>query len=540
MNAFKLVHAVINKSDQFQLEMSDLLSAMTLTVSSETADIVIDLKQIPAVTTNHDEQSLLEVIQTAQDSHIQNVILVNHQLLISLDRQLMSQELLTQAKTEEWDLQTSEQSLRFTVDMSSPNLGRTMTLTHLRSTTVGEALSLMIEAAGHKVYRLNHIGDWGMAFARLIVAVRRWGLPDDDNPNIGYSKLQHHFYEESEFNPELDIEAAVVFNQLTHKDPKVMAEWKQICEISRKRFDDVYDLMNVHFTSETGESAYTEAALEVKQQLVDSNITSKELDAIIIHFPEKEIPQALIQTGENDSLYLTRDLAAAIDRHEKFHADYNWYVVGNEQATHFIQLKRILEMLGYDWANTISHLGIGFNSYQGRRLINSSGELISVNGLFNKVARRIMETYQFSEEEALRYSLGTIIFESVKYPRLDHFDIDLSTIIANEQYNGFSLMYYVETFSLYGEPNLSVPQRLSKEQWELLHLILAYPQKLAQGFQRGEPSELASFAYEIYLKHKNLVSQENNHPSIDYIVIKTLKNLLYVLNIPVKDTIGRE
>ena len=130
MNAFKLVHAVINKSDQFQLEMSDLLSAMTLTVSSETADIVIDLKQIPAVTTNHDEQSLLEVIQTAQDSHIQNVILVNHQLLISLDRQLMSQELLTQAKTEEWDLQTSEQSLRFTVDMSSPNLGRTMTLTH--------------------------------------------------------------------------------------------------------------------------------------------------------------------------------------------------------------------------------------------------------------------------------------------------------------------------------------------------------------------------------------------------------------------------
>ncbi|MCZ0718111.1 arginine--tRNA ligase [Aerococcus kribbianus] len=510
--------------------------ALTWCANSDTADYKLDLNRLMANHSDLDETSIVSELEKNLSDQFATVVLVGDQIYLSLSRQDALDQLNKMAEGSDWPYYNYQDQETYTIDMSSPNLGKTMTLTHLRSTTIGQSLFLLLNKMGQQAFRINHLGDWGIRFARLILAYETWGLPDDcANPNVAFVDLQNRFYEESEFNPDLDTKAAVVFNRLSHHDSEIEVIWKELCERSYQQFAELYDLMGVSFESIKGESAYNEETVALRQALVDSGITKRDLDALTVTFPiESGIPAALIQTRENDSLYLTRDLAAAIERQRDFAADYNLYIVGNEQATHFDQLKGILSMLGYDWSDSIDHLALGFNSYKGRRLINSHGEVISVRRLFDKVAWRLKKLDPtLGDDEAVRLAVNLVTFESLKNDRLEPFDLNTNDLVFSEEENILDILQSVEQVSSMRTKERETGAVITHEQWQFAHLALSYPYQIRQAVANFEPSIIADYVISLYKAYEELLVKQMTSQQIDNIYKSLLCEMLTLLGLQV-------
>ncbi|MBQ3791664.1 MAG: arginine--tRNA ligase, partial [Clostridia bacterium] len=282
------------------------------------------------------------------------------------------------------------------LDYSSPNICKPFHIGHLGSTIIGHSIRKIHEFCGYRCIGINHLGDWGTQFGKLIVAYRKWG--DKETVEKGgvdeLVKLYVRFHEEAEKDPSLNDLARNEFHKLETGDPENLALWKWFVEISVREFKTYYEKLGVEFDSYAGESFYTDKMAEQVELLREKGLLKIDQGASVVDLEAYGMPPCLILKTDGSTLYPTRDIAAAAYRAKTYHFDKCVYITSSQQCLHFKQWFQVVSLMGYDWASKLVHVPYGTVSINGEKLATRSGNVILIKDLIkasvDKV-RAIME-----------------------------------------------------------------------------------------------------------------------------------------------------
>lgn len=252
------------------------------------------------------------------------------------------------------------------VDFSSPNIAKHLAVHHLRSALIGNALCNIYKTLGYTCVGINHLGDWGTQFGQLIVAYKKWG---SENAHTSYTvtdlnNLYVRFHQETEKNPGLEDEARAWFKKLESGDSGAKELWQHFKDISLKEFQKIYDMLGIHFDAFIGESFYNTMVEDTITRIKDKGLAKVSEQALIVDLESYNMPPCLLRKKDDTTLYATRDIAAAEYRKKTYDFDRMIYVVGSEQKLHFHQFFKVLELMGYDWANRCVHVDFGLMKFK--------------------------------------------------------------------------------------------------------------------------------------------------------------------------------
>ncbi|PJA26761.1 MAG: arginine--tRNA ligase [candidate division Zixibacteria bacterium CG_4_9_14_3_um_filter_46_8] len=305
------------------------------------------------------------------------------------------------------------------MDYSSPNIAKPFGIGHLRSTVIGHSLIRIYRSQGYKAIGINHIGDWGTQFGKLIYAFSQWGDSGRlaANPIGELFELYVRFHREAEANPELERGGRECFRKLEEGDQYAVNLWKQFHLYSTAEFDRVYKRLGISFDYQTGESFYNDKMPGVIEELKAKNLTKLSQDALVVDLEQYGMPPCLLKKKDEATLYATRDLAAAIYRFKEFAFDKLLYIVGAEQKLHFQQLFKVIELMGYGWVANCLHVDFGRIKFEGEEMSTRKGNIIVLEEVLDesqRLALRIIEDknpdIENREQVAEDIGLGAVIF----------------------------------------------------------------------------------------------------------------------------------
>ncbi|MDQ1909724.1 arginine--tRNA ligase [Paenibacillus sp. GD4] len=348
---------------------------------------------------------------------------------IFLDRSWFAAEVLKEVleKRERYGSQNIGQGRNVVIDFSSPNIAKTFHIGHLRSTVIGNALYKIFEFLGYNSVGVNHLGDWGTQFGKLIVAYKMFG----DKAAVeaeGISELQRiyvKFHDEADARPELEDEARAWFVKLEQGDQEAQELWRWFVDISLKEFEKMYDLLGVKFDSYRGESFYVDKVPAVIEELTEKKLLEEDEGATIVRLDAFDMPPVLIFKKDGSTLYHTRDIAAALFRKKEYDFEKCVYVTDAGQSLHFKQWFKVIELMGYEWASQLQHVPFGKVSLEGAKLSTRKGNVIHLEELLGKAiekTREIIEQKNPSmpnkDEVARKVGVGAIIFNDLSNNRI--------------------------------------------------------------------------------------------------------------------------
>ena len=445
------------------------------------------------------------------------------------------------------------------IDMSSPNIAKPMSMGHLRSTVIGNSISLILAKLGYQPVRVNHLGDWGTQFGKLIVAYQGWGdeATVKADPVKELVKLYVDFHEKAETQPELEDQARAIFKRLEDGDPEMLALWQWFREESLKEFQKVYDLLEVEFDSYNGEAFYNDKMDEIVDLLEEKGLLSVDNGATLVHLEDETLPPALIKKSDGSTLYLTRDLATAYYRKRTYDFAKNLYVMGSEQSVHFKQLQTVLEMMGNEWAKDMAHVPFGLITLNGKKLSTRKGKIVLLEEVLKEaisLARQQIELknpgLENKDQVARQVGVGAVVFHDLKTERMNSFDFNLEEIVQFEGETGPYVQYTHarsrSILSKYGqEVDLSVEFDLSDDYaWEVAKKLADYPRIIRQAGDRYEPSVVAKYLVQLaqlfnkYYANSRILDQDAGIVSriaLVAAVAQVLKDGLHLLGLHAPD-----
>jgi arginyl-tRNA synthetase len=328
---------------------------------------------------------------------------------------------------EQYGSQNIGKGRKIVIDFSSPNIAKHFHIGHLRSTMIGNALYQIFSFLGYECVGVNHLGDWGTQFGKMIVAYRLWGEQASVEEG-GVTELQRlyvKFHDEAEEKPELEDEARAWFVKLEQGDSEANKLWKWFVAISMQEFNRIYELLGVKFDSFAGESFYNDKMAAVVQELQDKNMLEQDEGAMLIRLDDYNMPPALMMKKDGSTLYHTRDVTAALYRKQEYDFAKAIYVVGTPQNLHFQQLFKIVELMGYSWAEDLVHVGFGQVSLEGAKLATRKGNVIMLEDLLSQSVDKIAEIMENKhsvipnkDEVARQVGIGAIIFNDLSTNRM--------------------------------------------------------------------------------------------------------------------------
>jgi len=313
------------------------------------------------------------------------------------------------------------------IDFSSPNIAKPFHVGHLRSTVIGNALYRIHRFLGHNVIGINHLGDWGTQFGKLIVAYRKWGGAEavEQGGIDELLRLYVKFHDEAEREPALEDEARAWFARLERGDEEARKLWQWFVDISLAEFKRNYGLLGVEFDFCTGESFYNDKMDAVIGELRSKGLLVEDEGAWIVRLDDYGMPPAIMLKKDGSSLYHTRDVAAAIYRKQTYDFDKAIYVTDYAQNLHFQQWFKIIELMGYDWAGDLVHVPFGRVSLEGASLSTRKGNVVKLEELLTQAIgkiRTIMETRGFNaddkDEVARQVGVGAVMFNDLSGNRI--------------------------------------------------------------------------------------------------------------------------
>ena len=276
------------------------------------------------------------------------------------------------------------------IDFSSPNIAKPFHIGHIRTTVIGNALYKIYDSQGYNVVRVNHLGDYGTQFGKLIVAFKLWGSKEavEANPIPELLKLYVKFHEEAEQKPEMEDEARAWFTKLENGDEEAKALWQWFRDESLKEFARVYDLLDIEFDSYAGESFYSDKMGVVIDQLKEKGLLVQSQGTNVVDLEQYNMPPALITKNDGSTLYMTRDLAAAIYRKNTYDFDKCIYVVGSQQSLHFQQLFKVLELMGYEWSKDLIHVPFGMVALEEGTMSTRKGRVVFLEDVLKQAVEK--------------------------------------------------------------------------------------------------------------------------------------------------------
>jgi arginyl-tRNA synthetase len=405
---------------------------------------------------------------------------------------------------------------RVLVDMSSPNIAKPFAIGHLRSTMIGNALVNLYRATGHDVLNVNHLGDWGTQFGKLITAYRRWGTREqlEQEPIKESLRLYVKFHEETVNDAGLEDEAREAFATLERGDPKALKLWQFFVDESMKEFSRVYSRLKVTFDYYSGESFYNDKIDAVVHQLQEMSLLEESDGAQIVRLEEQELPPCLILKKDGSTIYGVRDLATAIYRKEVLLADSILYVVGSEQTLHFQQVFSVLGKMGFDWSEHCKHIPFGLMTVQGKKMSTRKGKVVFLEEVLDEAVQRALHIINEKspelpgkEDVAEAVGVGAVIFGDLKHHRQLSIDFNLEDAVSFDGETGPYLQYtHARICSLlrrgkYDElrnnVHLNGSHLSSESAWECLKALSRYESVLQEAVRDNEPFIVARFLLDL-------------------------------------------
>lgn len=430
------------------------------------------------------------------------------------------------------------------IDYSAINIAKPMHVGHLRSTIIGQALYNIYGSLGYKVIGDNHVGDWGTQFGKMIYAYKNWGNKKviAQNPIEEMTKLYVRFHEEAERNKHLEDLAREETKKLQNKDDENIKIWNFLVRESLKDAGKIYKILGVKFDYELGESFYDDELPVIVKDALDRKIATRSDGAVIIALEKFGLPPMLIQKTDGAYMYATTDLAAAKYRKTKFRADKVLYVVSNEQALHFEQLFKSLELLGYCPGTDLEHIKFGMIlGEEGRRFSTRKGEVVKLEELIHKsqeLAQKVVEeknptlSHKEKKKIAKTVGVGAVKYNDLSQNRLTDITFNWDKMLSFEGNSAPYLMYTYARISSVMEkykkenrlqallPFKKLQLELLQEEAEknILHELVKYPEAVRDAAKENGPHLVALYIY-------NLASSYNTFYN-SYPILKADKNLM--------------
>ncbi len=396
-----------------------------------------------------------------------------------------------------------------TMDISSPNIAKPFSMGHLRSTVIGNAMALIMEKLNYQPVKINHLGDWGTQFGKLIVAYQKWGDKDavTADPITELFKLYVKFHEAAEHDEKLNEEGRHAFLMLEQNHQAYTELWQWFREVSLNAFNQLYQRLNITFDSYNGEAFYNDKMESVVELLKKKHLLVLDQGAEVVKL--SDMPPALIKKNNGSTLYITRDLATAIYRKETYDFSYSYYFVGNEQSLHFKQLIEVLKLMGYQWANHMKHISFGMILKDGKKMSTRKGKVIFLEDVLNEAVA--LAKYNIKEkstklknidEVSEQVGIGAVIFNDLKLDRQNDIEFNLEEMLKPEgntclylQYTNARIHAIIRKANVESE-KLKI-KNLDKEAWDIVKTIDLFDEVLISAMERKSPAELAKYLLQL-------------------------------------------
>ena len=338
------------------------------------------------------------------------------------------------------------------VEYSSPNIAKPFHIGHIRSTVIGASIAKIYDYLGFKVIRINHLGDYGTQFGKMIVAYRHWGNKQDviEAPIKTLLSYYTKFHEEVEKDPSLDDEARATFTKLENGEKEETELWQWFRDESLKEFGRVYDMLGIKYDSYAGESFYSDKMPRFVKELEDKGLMEEDDGAMLVRLDDYGLTPALITKSDGSTLYITRDIAAAVYRKETYDFYKNIYVVASQQNLHFQQWIQILELMGYEWARSCIHVPFGLVSLEDGTMSTREGRVVFLedvlNGAVDKTREIIKEknpnaSPEAVEEVAKAVGIGAVVFNELSNYRIKDYVFSWDHVLNFEGETGPYVQY---------------------------------------------------------------------------------------------------
>lgn len=553
MTMNKTIAALISTALNNELQASEIEKLMEKPKLIELGDVAFPCFTLAKKFRKSPQVIASEIAEQLNGQLIHEVNVVGGYLNIFVNQKMVTENVL-QTILSEKEQYGSKQPVQenVVIDYSSPNIAKPFSMGHLRSTVIGNALANIAEKNGYNAVRINHLGDWGTQFGKLIVAYKLWGDKEaiEASPIQELLKIYVKFHAMAETDESLNDQARASFKSLEDGDEEALALWKWFRDASLKEFDTIYDLLGIRFDTYAGEAFYNDKMDVVVEELNEKGLLTLSEGAYVVEL--EDMPPCLITKTDGATLYATRDLAAALYRKKQYDAKKTFYVVGNEQSLHFKQLFNVIGKMGYDWSNDLQHVAFGMMLKDGKKMSTRKGKVVLLADVLAEAIetakRNIEEKNQALEQKELvakQVGVGAVIFNDLKNHRMNDIDFSLEQMMNFEGETGPYVQYTFARISSLLEKGEYKEQAIHFEAlgeyaWSVLQLLEQYPIIVQKSFEQADPSQIAKFSLQLsrafnkyYAHTKILVEDEWKQMKLSFAfsVATVLKDALSLLGI---------
>lgn len=438
------------------------------------------------------------------------------------------------------------------IDYSAPNIAKRFSVGHLRSTIIGHSLYNLYRFAGWNVIGDNHLGDWGTQFGKMIVAIQKWADKPANKLSIDeLEQLYVEFHQKANENPRLEKEARQAFKALENGKKEERRVWKQLVQSSMKKFQKIYNLLDIKIDVAYGESFYEGIMLDVIKEAKEKKVATESKGALVIPYPNNKLPPGMLLKSDGATTYFTRDLATIKFRKKKWSPDLSIYEVGAEQSLHFQQVFWAAELLGWDNRDKFVHVPHGLVCLKEGKMSTRKGRTIQLENVLQEAIKKASQ-FNRNPRVAKAVGIGAVKYNDLKRSPTSGYIFDWNEMLSLKGNSGPYLQYtYARCKSVLGKAtrksilNIHAP-KLNIEELKVLRWIYRFPEIVLEATQKYAPNTICNFLFELsqrynafYNKHRILNAGSDEKRELRLLLTKAvsqvLKNGLTLLGIEALD-----
>ncbi|MDR5659616.1 arginine--tRNA ligase [Serpentinicella sp. ANB-PHB4] len=499
-----------------QLELKEIQDLLEIPPNTEMGDFAFPCFKL-AKTLKKSPQIIAEELVNKIDipNYVERVKNTGPYLNFFLDRKYFVQDIVQEVlkSRSKYGAQNIGDGKTICIDFSAPNIAKPFHVGHLRSTVIGNALYRIHNYLGYNCIGINHLGDWGTQFGKVIVAYKNWGVKEEieKDPINTLLNLYVKFHDEAVNKPSLEDEAREWFVKMEAGDEEALSLWKWFSTETLKELKKIYEILGVSFDYFTGESFYNDKIDSVINELKGKSLLKESEGATLVDLDEYNMPPCLVQKKDGSTLYATRDIAAALYRKNNYDFEKCIYVTDYSQNLHFSQWFKVIELMGYTWANDLVHVPFGRVTHEGKRIQTRKGTVVLLEDVLTGAIERVKEIVEEKnpnlnnkEQVAKDVGVGAVIFNDLSNNRIKDISFSWDTAFSFEGETGPYVQYtHARACSVLKKSNQNVDADVNYDLLtdditvDVVRLIQQFPQVILDAQRKNEPSLITRYVVDL-------------------------------------------